>query len=1189
MKKLKKLRDTPSHYLKWDLKMKLTTFLLLVSLFKIQASTYSQNTKISMHLENVTVEEVLNKIENSTEFNFLVDVQEIDVNRLVTVDADKKTIEFILNHIFANTNVTYELYKKQVILNIDKSKKLKVTTKERKEVIKQDEIEITGKVTDKDRLPLPGVNIVILGTTKGTETDFEGNYTINATAGDVLSFSYVGMETNNITVGVVNKINVILYEDASSTLDEVILVGYGSVKKGDLTGSVSSLSIKEFEQQPVTNASEFLKGRVAGVTVASPSGRPGGGQVIRIRGANSINANNDPLVVVDGLIGADFNALNPNNIQSMEILKDASATAIYGSRGANGVILITTKKGRAGKAQITFDYFTRISEVPKKIDILDGLGYSTSANNRRRYAKYSQSINDLTDYNYPTEEEMLTPDSNGNRSMTWLYYHPDVIEGLENGKYEIDWQDEIFRQGITNNFNLSVRGGTEDISYSVSGNYIKQEGIVINSDYEKFNLRASIDAQATNRLKIGTTVYLARDVYNPIAEGDGGVVEAALYALPVGLGIKYPENFDDPLFPFSESLVGRYFNHKGSYGGFGDSSPNGGGLRNPIAMALEPERENVSLKNTISTYLDYKIAEGLKLKITGGAMFSNNNNRSYYNELYNGSTNSDGIRSGSLGTSESVFYQNSNILTYNKDIDRHNFVVTGLFEQQYSSYSSSDISVEGFNNNNLGMYAIQAAENVTGKSSYKEERSILSFMGRLNYGFDDRYLFTASLRSDGSSVFGENNKWAMFPSGAFAWKVSNEEFLEKSKNIDNLKLRTSYGITGNQAIAPYQSLSQITTGGTGFNYPTNGSSLSIGSGFEKIANPDLRWEKTSQFDIGIDLSLFNHRLNVTADYYYKRTSDLLSSRSLAGQSGFTSVLQNVGDVENKGFEMLIDGTLIEQNDFSWTAGLNLTFNKNKVLNLSTPDEERIMLNDVMYLIKGQPLGAIYGYEYVGVWKDGEENEAFGYGQIAGTAKIVDQNNDGVYDEKDKVFLGSANPDISWGFNTTANYKGFSLNVQFQGVIGNEIYNAGARDRFDMEDVGATGYRGLERWHPINSPDGYYSRVDYSGTINQTDARINATNIFTRKDAWLSDIFVEDGSYIRLSNVTLAYDFDHSMVSKMGLEGFRLYLSGQNLNVWTDYTGFDPELSAAGGDALRGYERNGYPNARSYTLGVKIDF
>ena len=1053
------------------------------------------------------------------------------------------------------------------------------------------EVQITGSVVDEQGIPLAGVNVLLAGTTNGTQTDFDGNYVLMASKGSVINFSYLGMKSITVTVGSSNQINVTMIEDAN-TLEEVVLVGYGSVKKGDLTGSIASISSKVFEEQPVTQASEILQGRIAGVNVGTPSGKPGGNQVIRVRGANSINGNNAPLVVVDDLIGADFNTINPNNIESIQVLKDASATAIYGSRGANGVILVTTKKGRAGKAQITFDHFTRIQDVPNKVKVLDAVGYTTSANNRRRYAKYSQQVNDLTDFNYPTTEEILTPDENGNRSMTWLYYHPGAIEDARNGTLAIDWQDEIFRTARMDNYNLGIRGGNEDVTYGIDANYLNQEGLVINSDYERFNLSTSITAQASERLKVGATALLVRENDNPVGEGSRGslgVVSAALYALPVGLGVKYPETYDDPKYPFDEAFVGRYFNHRGSFGGFGDSSPNGGGLINPVAAALEPEREILTTRNTLSSYLDYKIAEGLHLKVSGGAILSSSNNRQFFNELINGSSTRDGERTAYTSNSEENSWQNSNILTFNKEFNKHTLGVTGLFEQQYTTTTGSSIAVQGFTNNTTGFNAIQAGEIVTAKSSFKEKRVLLSYMGRINYGYDDRFLLTGSIRSDGSSVFGDNNKWGIFPSGALAWKLSNEKFLQDNANISNLKFRVSYGVTGNQAITPYQSLTQISTGGTGLDYPTNGSSLSLGSAFEKIANPDLKWEKTAQADIGLDMSLFNYRLNLTADYYHKRTSDLLSSRTLASQSGFSSVLQNVGEVENKGFEFLLDGTLITGDNFNWTAGVNVTFNKNKVLELSTPEEERIPLNSVMYLLKGQPLGSIYGYEYLGVWQLDEVDEAYGYGQIPGTAKIVDQNNDGVYDEQDKVFLGSANPDVSWGFNTAATYKGLSLNVQLQGSHGSEIFNAGAMGRFDMEDVGATGYRGKERWHPINQPDGYYSRVDYTGTINQTAARQNATKIFTRKDAWQSDIFVEDGSYIRLSNVTLGYQFSDVITSKLGVNGLKFYLSGQNLKLWTDYTGYDPELAASENDSVKGYELDGYPKARTFTLGVKVDF
>ncbi|WP_276167340.1 SusC/RagA family TonB-linked outer membrane protein [Zobellia alginiliquefaciens] len=1164
---------------------KLSIYILLVLLANpLFASTYGQklkNTKVNINVSKGSVLDVFKSIENQSSYSFFYNNEVKVTEGRVSLDIRQVSVYDLLCILSKEHLLKFKRTNRSISVS-----KLPKNIKEVKLPIV---IEITGMVMDSEGTPLPGASIMEKGTTNGTTADFDGNFIINtSTENPVLVVSYMGFLTQEFPIKSQNEVSIILQED-SAQLDEVVVIGYGSQKRSDLTGSISSLSSNEFQKQPVTKPSEILQGRVPGVSVSTPSGRPGGNQVIRIRGANSIIGDNSPLIVVDGLIGADFNSLNPNNIESIQVLKDASSTAIYGSRGANGVILVTTKRGRKGKAQITFDHFVRSQEVPKKVMVLSPVDYMISANNRRKYAKYSQQRNDLFDYNYPTDQEILMPDADGNRSMTWLYYHPQAIDDAGNGLIGIDWQDEIFRTGITDNYNLSISGGNEKISYNISGSYLDQEGLIINSDYERFNLRASMNAQASDHLSVGATIFLSHENDNPVGEGDSGVVSAALYALPVGLGVKYPDNTTGSSYTFNESLVGRYFNHRGSYGGFGDSSPNGGSLINPVAAALEPEREIITNSNTLSAYLEYELFDDLKLKVTGGSITSNGNNRSYFNELINGGSTYDGERTGNITTQESSFWQNSNILTYKKDFDKHSLAFTGLFEQQYTTSTESFIAVQGFNNNATGFNAIQTAEIVSDKSSYKEKRVILSYMGRINYSYDNRFLATVSLRSDGSSVFGANNKWGTFPSTALAWRISNEKFLEDNTFIDKLKLRSSYGITGNQAIDPYQTLSHITTGGTGLNYPTNGSSLSLGSAFNTVANPNLKWEKTAQTNVGVDVSLLNYRLNFTADYYYKMTSDLLSLRTLASQSGFSSVLQNVGEVENRGLELLVEGALIENEDFRWDAGFNITFNKNTVLELSSPEEESIPLNDVMYLIKGQPLGAIYGYQYVGVWQLGEEEEAFGYGQIPGTAKVIDQNNDGIYDENDKVYLGSANPDYTWGFNTSATYEGFDLDIQFQGSQGGEIYNQGARNRFDMEDVGATGYRGRERWHPTNQLDGYYQRVDYTGTINQTEARQSATNIFTRKDAWLSDIFVEDASYVRLSNVTLGYNFAKNVTSKIGLDRLKLYFSGQNLKLWTDYTGYDPELATNENDGLRGFELNSYPRARTYTLGLKVEF
>ncbi|MEM7484430.1 MAG: TonB-dependent receptor [Bacteroidota bacterium] len=1067
--------------------------------------------------------------------------------------------------------------------------------------------EVSGKVMNDERVPLPGATILEKGTSNGVTTDFDGNFTISLTTSQpTLIVSYLGYITQEYNVGTSTFHTIILQED-SARLDEVVVIGYGTQKRSDLTGAISSLGAATIDEQPVTKVADILQGRLPGVTSNLASGRPGSNRVIRIRGANSINASNEPLVVIDGLIGADITALNPNNIQSIEVLKDASSTAIYGSRGANGVIIITTKTGRAGdRASIRLNQFTSFQSVPNNVSVLDGLGYIDAANTRRTIGNYSRFTGDLNDFNYPTQEQILnTVDGNGNRIFTWNYYFPEAIAATANGDLEIDWQDEIFRTAVIQNYDLSISGGSEKITYNISGNYLDQEGVVINSDFRRFGIRGNFDIQATDKLKIGLNVLTTREEDRPVGEGSKdvrGVVSAALFALPVGLGVRYPDDPNAfPDFPFDPALVGAYFNQADSYANFGDSSPNSGSrLWNPVAAALEPEREINTNRNSVNAYLEYAFTPKLSFRVFGGAIFENQENKNYFNEFIQ-SRSRQGIRNADLTRLERNFYQNSNILTYTDQFGDHGLVLTGVLEQQFERNTGFSIAVEGFPNNNTGFDAIQSADIVNSRSSFATERYLLSYMGRASYSYKDKYLLTGTFRADGSSVFGSGNKWAYFPSIGLGWRVSNEKFLEDNNTVSSLKLRTSYGVSGNQAIQPYQTLPTLTSGGTALDYPVGGSSLVVGSTFNRLGNPDLKWERTSQFDIGFDLQLWNGRLDLTADYYFKSTKDLLLERSLATQTGFSSVLDNVGIVENKGVEIALNGILVDKEDFSIDAGINVTFNKNEVVELSNPDEERIQVpvGNVMFLQKGRPLGSFYGYQYLGVWKLGEEAEAARFGQIPGTAKIVDQNNDGVYDANDKVFLGSAIPETTFGFNTNIRYKNFTLSTLLTGSLDYEIFNAGALERFDFENTGTTGYRGRDRWHPTLNPDGFYQRYDFTSTINTSEARQNATNILTRKDAWESDIFIEDGSFVRLSNVTLAYSFPQDWLRRsLGISAARIYLSGQNLKVWTDYTGYDPELSASPNDALdntggtngvTGYELNGYPIPRTYTLGIDLTF
>jgi len=1012
---------------------------------------------------------------------------------------------------------------------------------------------IAGKVTSDDGEALPGASVVVKGTAIGATTDAEGAFKLTIPDdATTLVISYIGFMSQEITIGNQTAFNIVLVPDVA-TLADIVVVGYGIQKKSDLTGAIASVKGDELAQLPTQRVDQALQGRAAGVMVLNQSGAPGGATTIRIRGSSSILGGNQPLVVIDGLQGGDLNSLNPNDVESMEVLKDASATAIYGSQGANGVILVTTKKGKKGHPVVSYSYNLGVQQLRRKLDLMNA-------------GDFARSINDFKASQDQPGNVVITPTP---------VFTADQIAGYDkNGG--TDWQNEVYRSAAMQNHQLSVSGGGENVQYLVSGGYLNQQGILLNSAFKRFSLRANVNVDVTKWASFGLSWAGIKEVGNTPPFGEGTAIID-----PLGQVVSVAPRWDATVPVYDEN--GNYSKHPSGYG-----EPN---MWNPVASAKEPFTENNTIRNNINAYLDFKIAKGLTLRVTGGAITRNQNNFRYLNRNTFAGYQKNGL--GTVDDANYTRYQNSNILTYDKAMGRHHFVITGVAEQQVEQNKASSINANDFLVDRAGIFDLGGASTVTAISS-NTKRVINSFLGRVNYSFADKYLLTASYRADGSSVFGANNKWGYFPSASVAWRISEERFLQDVSAVTDLKLRASWGVTGNQAIAPYASLSQIVSNAD-TRYPyTGGGTTDIGFDIARAANPNLKWESTTQTDIGLDLGLFNGRLNLTADYYVKTTDDLLLSRQLPTYTGFPNIIDNVGSTRNKGIELSIGGDPLV-GPLRWNTSFNISGNRSKVLKLSDANKLPFRTTPgagygistnantaLLYLQEGQPFGQMTGWITEGTWSEADRDKAAAFGQLPGDIKYKDVNGDGFINNKDLTVIGNAFPKFIFGWNNRLSYKNFDLSFLIQGVQGNDLFNLG-RVRLERPGEG-TSTSLLSRWTPDNQ------NTSVPAFTKQSERKAaGLTNKVTVGDNRVSR-WVEDASYIRLKNITLAYNFPQTLIRKVGMNRLRMYVTGQNLWTITKYTGYDPEVSSFNtNDAQIGVDFSNYPSAKTVTFGIDISF
>ena len=1016
---------------------------------------------------------------------------------------------------------------------------------------------ISGKVLGEDGGSLPGANVIVKGTTIGTTTDVNGNFKLSVPDDAVLLISYIGYATQEVAINNETVINVTLELDALS-LAEVVVTGYGEQRKSDFTGAVSSVKGSELALLPMQRVDQALQGRAAGVMVVNTDGSPGGNTTIRIRGSNSVNGSNSALIVIDGLQGGDLRSLNPNDIESIEVLKDASATAVYGSQGANGVVLITTKKGRKGTPAFNYNFSTGTQKLRNKIDVMDAVQYANTINEFR-----------------------LSEDANGPRVPI---YTADQIAGFEaNGG--TDWQDEIYNKGTMQNHQLSIGGASDKVSYFVSGGSLDQKGILINSAYKRYSLRANLNIDINKWSNFGLSLATTKEIGNSPPFGEGTAVVDPVAQAP-SMALRW-------------APVVSVYNALGAYNltqpGLSSSA------WNPVASALEPDIQNNTALNQINIFLEFKPLKGLSLRISGGAITQNTNNFHYFSRLTQPGAGSSPTGSARMLSGTFARYQNTNQLTYDTRLGNHHITLTAVAEQQIQdakdySFRGTGYAVDATGVNNFGAAAV-----ITGGSTVIK-RVLNSYLGRVNYVFLDKYALTASYRADGSSVFGANNKWGYFPSVGAAWSASEEGFIKDLNIFTTLKLRASWGVTGSQAISPYQTLPQLSSttafGGT-VNYPYNGNATTqTGFAYSIAGNPDLKWESTTQSNVGLDVGIFNGRLTATAEYYEKTTRDLLLALTLPAFTGFGGITSNVGSVGNKGIELSIAGDPLV-GELKWNTGFVLSANKSKVLNLGalTTIEFRTSASGginfsnagrtLMNLTVGHPIGEMTGYGVLGTWSESEKDAARLFGQLPGDQKFEDINEDGRIDALDLKVIGQALPKFIFGWTNQVSYKNFDLNFLFQGTKGNDLFN-GNRIRSNGPGEGVLAEL-LDRWTPTHQDTSVPAFIKQSErtAANLPPSTVTA-RLLNRSDNRISR-YVEDASYIRLRNITLSYNLPKSLMGSR-ISRLRVYTSAANLITLTKYTGYDPETSSYNNnDARMGIDYSNYPTAKTYTIGLDLTF
>ena len=1116
--------------------MRICLFLLFGFVFHTQAiDTNAQNATIVLSSNSVSINQLISEIEKQTDYLVVYSNSEVNTSRIVNLKNKSDNVSEYLNQMFSGTNVGYDFENNYIVL----SKKAEGAANFLAELVnsvKQQGRTIRGTVTDMEGEPVIGATLIVKDVpSQGTVTDIDGNFIlVNIPDDAVLQITYVGMKPQEISTSGRSTIDIILESDMEM-LDEIIVVGYGTMRKRDLSGSVVSVKTEDIKTTPAITMDQALLGRAAGVQVVQ-NAEPGSVGTVRIRGISTTGDNN-PLWVIDG-IPSSPNNLNPNDIESMDVLKDAASTAIYGSRGANGVIIVTTKKGKSGKPRLELSTYIGFNQIAKKLDVMNAAEFALLAN------------------------EAYTNDG---LAPNPAWSNPESLETT-------DWQDAVTRKGFIQNYNLSISGGNENLTSILSLNYSNIQGPLIRSDNERYTIHTASDYKMTDFLKFGGTLYYSNNSSNyiPTRSYIDGILNQATEMWP-----------DEPVY-----------NEDGSYNILMQSSdPNyyPRQFTNPVARVNLRDQTGTNRRLLSSLYAELEIMKGLIFRTTLGIENGSSNSKyfapKYETEPRNWLNRTQNVINWSMN--ESISYTSINTLTYNKEINKHNF--TSLLGMEASKGNSSSVSVDASNTPTNALEIPSAALTRLGGGG-KYDYASLSYFGRLNYIYDDRYILQFNLRADGSNNFAPENQWGYFPSISGAWRVSQENFINLPNYIYDLKLRVSYGATGNASgVGSYPYLSTYSTPSAGYVFGSGSQQIVSAYQLQSLANPDLKWETQKMTDIGLDAVLFNNSLSLTVDYYRKLTSGLLASIPVPATMGApnNSITQNSGEILNKGIELAAtyNGKV---NDFNYNVGFNITTVKNKVIALGGDEiiSSVFLTNGNSMQIKtstGRSIGEFYGYVTDGIYQNENEIPTWAQekGLVPGDRRYKDLGGpdgipDGEFDELDRVFLGSPIPKLFYGGNLGFQYKNFDFSMFLQGQVGNKILNVRKAQLYPIRNYSGSGVNSgvkdaLNRWHGEGTSN-YLPRLSYSFQTHN----------------WLaSDFFIEDGSFLRVRTIQVGYNISNSFINR-NITNLRFFLNVQNPFTFTKYSGYDPEI-LNDNPISSNVDLGQYPVYKTYTIGINLQF
>jgi len=1088
--------------------MKLSVFLFFLSIIQVLAiDGYSQQTRLSLKFSKTSLERVLDEIENKSEFYFLYNQDIVNTKKVVDLNVKEEKIEDVLNALFVGTNIKYTISDRQIVLTTGEIP----SSTNNKSVQSQ---KISGQVKGTNGELLPGVSVAIKGTTTGTITDFDGNFQLSVPAdAKTIVFSFVGMKTQEVALSGKTNFTIIL-EEESIGIEEVVAIGYGTAKKKDVTGSVGSVKSEQITKANPIQPASALQGQVAGVNVNKTNSRPGGDYSIDIRGVHSISFSSEPLVVIDGVLGGKLSTLSPSDIETMDVLKDASATAIYGARGANGVIIITTKKGAKGKTKVSYDGYVGVKVPTNLPDLMTA-------------QEFYHAYNDVVKAENPAASPVWTTTELAN----------------VNSGNTVNWVDEVTDPSIQSSHSFALSGGNDNTTYYFSSGYLSEKGNLKQTGYDRFNLKGSVDAKLNDLVKVGFSSYYTYSIQNL---GSSETLRGAFRVRPTG-SVYYSE-LTNPSETNDKDVDGYAF-----WMGIKDVQ-----VQNPI---LEGMRKNYQDETRVSSFLGNGYVELTPFK---GFSFKSSLSASVFNSrkgVYVGADTKG--RLNKLPTASNLFnfngsYTWDNILNYKFKTGRHDFNLTGAQSMLKERFETAGTNVENLPYNS-GWYALNTAAIINSVSSNLTERSILSFMGRFNYTFNDKYLLTMTGRYDGSSVLAEGNKWAFFPSVALAWRAGEENFVKTLNLFSDLKVRLSYGEVGNDVVSPYSTQAYMKK--TAYDY--NGTAA-YGYTPNNIGNADLKWENSAEINFGLNMGFVKNRIRIDAEYYNKKTNDLIQNVALPTSLGFSAVTANVGKLVNRGVEISLNTVNIQKKEFNWSTNINFSTNHNEILELYGGTVNQDIANR---LFVGQSLRTNYYYQFDGIWQTSEATEAAKYGQVPGSVKVVDQNKDGKISSSagidDRVVLGNELPKWIAGITNSVTYKNWDFSLTVYTRQGAQYKNALLAGTMGELNSNRYNHLNLNYWRADNPTN------DYFGVWQSNPYR--------------EAIQYKDASFWRISNVTIGYTLQKSILDKLNIANLRCYVQANNLAVFTKDKNIwmDPEFNSS-------VYQDDVPNS-TYIFGVSLSF